>query len=147
MRGRRSYLALSCLFDRNRVTFINSLGRNVFGACLAWLAVLSMGALAVQRDAAGLDSGGGAKLSMVRALVDAPVQAGRIGAVKLTAHLRTGDDHRRGHGGPDPLLLAALPVAQWRALPRLPAAAHMAVAIDSWPAAPYAARAPPPSAV
>lgn len=129
------------------MTFINSLGRNCFGACLAWLAVLSMGALAVQRDAAGLDSGGGATLSMVRALVDAPVQAGRIGAVKLTAHLRTGDDHRRGHGGPDPVLLAALPVAPGRQLPLVLAAAHMVVAIDSWPAAPYAARAPPPSAV
>lgn len=126
------------------MTSILSLGRSRLGALLAWLALVSMGALGALHDPAGaLAQGAAAKVSAVRALVEAPAQVGRLAAVKLTP-LRTGDGDR-GHGpaGPDPLTLIAATLLAGRSAE---AAAYIALPLAEaagWHGTPYAARAPP----
>jgi hypothetical protein len=124
---------------------IDSLGRSRMGAFLAWIAIVSMGALGVARDPAGLRAlDGGAQASMVRALADAPTHVVRINAVKLTPHVRSDGDDRRSGAGPDPAILAlALSLPAQVAVSQAPSSSSAATASRSWPVTPYAARAPP----
>lgn len=118
--------------------------RRRFGAFLAWLAVASLGAVAVARDMAGHDSADGrAAQSWARALGGDHDHVVRVAAGKLTSHVRPDGDGRGTFGGgtaatlPPAILLAARPDGN----PDFPVLAG-AEAQDE-PTAPYAARAPP----
>lgn len=127
------------------MTLIDSLGRSRIGAWLAWLAVVSLGALAVGRDPAAAQMvNGDAQASVLRAFGDAPTHVMRVGAIKLATACRVGGDNdRNAPPGPHPALL---PFATPLPLRGGEAGCFVALPSVDFPGAsvtPYAARAPP----
>lgn len=127
------------------MTLILSLGRSRVGAFFAWLAVVSLGALAVARDPASIRTlDGAAQFSLARTLIDAPAHVIRIAAVKPAPHYRTGEGDRRNASGPDPVLLPLAVLLAARAIGfKDDPIEFIAGAILGRPVVPYAARAPP----
>lgn len=129
---------------------IDSLGRSRIGTWLAWLAVVSMGALAVGRDTTGIEAlSGRAEQATWRALNDAPPHVLRSAAVKLTVAGRLDGADRRDAAGPDPAILppvirfaAPVAVTENRAAPPRTQPRRSGGAVT-----PYSARAPPVIAI
>ncbi|MDZ3831596.1 MAG: hypothetical protein U0S50_07245 [Sphingopyxis sp.] len=123
---------------------ILALGRARFVALFAWLALASM-ALA-QSPSMAQPTVGASEFVAKRLLVDTPVQAGRLVAVKLAAYQRVALDERGEPGsGPSPAILSVGTDMPGRVTRRSAISPLRSVAIASCALVPYAARAPPSS--